>query len=1253
MSSKKTVKKKKGFFSRNIYAVASAVIAAVIMLFAYIAWKFFPIGENIILRMDLYHQYAPLFAELYERIFGGDSLLYSFTSGLGSCFLGNYFNYLSSPSMLFILIFGHINVPEAIAAMVLVKAAASAFTFTYFLGKVSKKSDISTAAFGLFYAFCGYFIAYYWNIMWRDAMVMFPIVMLGIWYIIENGKCVTYILSLAFVMVTNYYMAYMVCVLSVIFFLYFYFSKKSLGESLHSDIILKAKYKRSVGAGIFNSAFITKGVSFAASSVLAAMIAAFSLLPVYFILQTSSATNSNFPSSFETYFSVFDFLANHLAGVEPTIRSSGDTVYPNIYCGILTLVLVPIFMFSKKFTVREKIATTVVSAFFFLSFNINILNFIWHGFHYPNDLPYRFSFAYSFFLIYIAYRVFTVLDSVSSRDILVSSCAVAAFAVIVEKVGSANVDLRVVWTSIAFAVIYAIVLVFIKNPKYVKSSISILLVTAVCAEILIADTPNYKVTQTKASYTSSYEDTKTVIDSIKEREQDNSFYRMELATLLTRMDNCWFYYPGVSTFTSMAYQDVANLQIHLGLFGNRINSYTYNCQTGLYNSMMSLKYIVDNSSYVPTDNYSPVMDNNFLYTKIDSYNDMTVYENNYWLPVAFSVNDNIDTSWICNDNNPFTVQNDFYYNAAGVADILSPISGTLTDSSNIESLDESDIADGIFNIYKQNTNENSNEVTFKYEIKNTQNVYTYFDCSDVSSVLVSAQGFTYNQSLENKPYVLDVGRVEAGTDLYITYSLKDDSISGSVSQYVYGMDSNKFINAYNTIVKNGILDVSENNESYIKGSINLAQGKMLYTSIPYDTAWNVYIDGEQVPEESIVKIGGALMGVKMEPGEHTVEFKYTPNGFLTGIIISIIGILLLVLMLIFKKKKVLMFSDNFRKDTLELGRWRDFAKENEKREAALAEQAQLESILKQAKAEELLAEKENAPWEAALAEAEAYARSAAMHKDEESDELNDTQTNNDEDNSGNETDFIPQEESEDEKNSDFDDSSNQSDDSEANSFSSEPYDDRTLDEVLDEFEKATDNIENQKTPKISAEDKKSAQKKRLNLVLFVVIIIIAAVLGVGVMVFAVKNSEKETTTAPANNMVQTDEKLNRETEEDSSEEDLTTISTTHPKTTVAATSSVTTNRATTAAPTTLPPSTEERTTRRQQPTTIISPEAYTGSYRNHTVAYGDNYYSILRQYGVTSTPENVEKMCELNGISVSQGLSVGQVIRVPVDLERN
>ena len=501
-----------GIFSRNINCFASAVIAAVIMIFAYIVWEFFPFGENIILRMDLYHQYAPLFAELYERIFGGDSLVYSFTSGLGSSFLGNYFNYLSSPTMLFVMIFGHYNIPEAIASMVLFKAAASAFTFTYFLSKISKKSDLATSAFGLLYAFCGYFIAYYWNIMWLDAVVVFPLVMLGIWYIVHEGKGLTYVLSLAFVMMTNYYMAYMTCILSVIFFLYFYFSENTLSSKINRNVILKDRYKNTLGVKIFNSSFIMKGVNFASSSVLAAMIAAFALLPVFFILQNSSATNSTFPGSFTSYFTIFDFFANHLAGVEPTIRSSGDAVYPNVYCGILTLVLVPLYMFCKKISVREKIATGAVTAVFFLSFNINILNYIWHGFHFPNDLPYRFSFAYSFFLLFVAYRALMNIDKVSSRDILASAALVAGFSVIVEKVGSANVDLKVVWTSVIFAVVYAVVLVFIKNPKYLRTSMSILLLTCVCAELLIADTPNYKVTQTKTSYTSSYEDTQAAIE---------------------------------------------------------------------------------------------------------------------------------------------------------------------------------------------------------------------------------------------------------------------------------------------------------------------------------------------------------------------------------------------------------------------------------------------------------------------------------------------------------------------------------------------------------------------------------------------------------------------------------------------------------------------------------------------------------------------------------------------------------------------
>lgn len=1200
----------------------SAIVAAVIMMFAYAVWEFFPFGENIILRMDLYHQYAPLYAELYERVFGGDSLLYSFTSGLGSGFLGNYFNYLSSPTLLFVLMFGHFNVPEAIAAIVLVKASASAFTFTYFAEKITKKKGVAAAAFGLLYAFSGYFVAYYWNIMWLDAVVMFPIVMLGIWYIINERKYHPYVLSLAFIMMTNYYMAFMVCMLSVIFFLYFYFSEHALSEKLHSDIIIKDKYKKTAGVKIFNSRFLTSGFVFAGSSVLAACIAAFALLPVFFILQSSSATNSNFPSTFSSYFSIFDFFANHLAGVEPTIRSSGDTVYPNIYCGILTLVLVPLYMFSKKFTIKEKIASTAVAALFFFSFNINILNYIWHGFHFPNDLPYRFSFAYSFFLLFIAYKVFTRIDHISSRDILMSASGVALFCVFVEKIGSANVDQTVIWTSVIFAIVYAVVLVFVKNPKYAKASIAILLLTSVCAELLIADTPNYKVTQSKDSYTSSYEDTEAAIDIIKEKEaENNALYRMELASLLTRMDNSWFYYNGVSTFTSMAYEDVAHLQYYLGLFGNEINSYTYNVQTGLYNSMMSLKYIVDNHSYVPTDNYKPVMEGNFLYTKVDTYNDMTIFENNYWLPIAFSVNENADENWVHyngdpggngDNNNPFAVQNDFFYNASGVADILSPIDGIVSDTRNIESVDESLVNSGKFNIYKDNTSEKNNEITFKYEIKETQNVYVYVASKDkaISSVLVSADSFTYNQSLDDKPYILDVGTVEAGTDLYISYSLKDDSVSGSINQFVYGMDQNKFINAYETIVDNGILDVTENRESYIKGTIKLAANKMLFTSIPYDKGWAVYVDGEKLADENIVKMGNALMGVKMASGEHTVEFKYTPRGLVLGLGLTFFGVIILVLLLIFKKKKMFIFSDSCKADIVELGRWRDKAAEAERIEKALEEEQEFSDILEEAINDEMISSEADSPWEAALAAAESFARTSVPETSEDIVNDADTQDN----------DIVEDSESEFEV------------DLSENGVYVEDDEEKSIDEVLDEFEKATDDIDVPKKTKIPAEDKKSAQKKRFNLAVFILVIVLGVIACVGIMIYAASNSTNEPTDVediPGTSDVPAI--LPTEYEEDSSEE-LTTIATTSP---------------------TSEPATESTTLTTTRPPETTNPvrttEGYNGDYEVYTVKSGDNFYSILRSFGIADTPANVQKMCDFNGLSVYSGLSVGQTIKVPLD----
>lgn len=218
-------------FKDNKYCWLAFGCSAVIMLIVYICYSLIPFGDVTILRMDLYHQYGPLFAEFYDRVTQMKSFLYSWNTGLGGSFLGNFYNYLCSPLSIVMLIFGHKNMPEAIATMILLAAAFSSATFCYYLKKSFGEHSPITAAFGVLYSFCGFFIAYYWNLMWLDAMVLFPLMILGIERIINERRPALYIFSLSMTLLTSYYMGYMACIFAVLYFLVYYFSRYNISDT--------------------------------------------------------------------------------------------------------------------------------------------------------------------------------------------------------------------------------------------------------------------------------------------------------------------------------------------------------------------------------------------------------------------------------------------------------------------------------------------------------------------------------------------------------------------------------------------------------------------------------------------------------------------------------------------------------------------------------------------------------------------------------------------------------------------------------------------------------------------------------------------------------------------------------------------------------------------------------------------------------------------------------------------------------------
>lgn len=898
----------------NKFVFFAGLFAALIMIFVYAVYKFFPFGTMTILRMDLYHQYGPLFAEFYERVFRADGFLYSWCSGLGSCFLGNYYNYLSSPANIVMLIAGHENMPEAIAVMILIKNAFAAGTFAYFLKKAFNRNDLSIAGFGVLYAFCGHYMAYYWNIMWLDGMIAFPLVILGIMQIIDSErKPYLYCLALAYAMITSYYMAYMICLLSVIFFLVYYFSHYDLGSTVRENgfVLKKKQYERLPLSeklklfylNVVNSRFMSKGVSFAFFSIFAFLISAFALIPVYFILKNSSATSGSFPSDYSTYFNFFDFIANHLAGAEPTIRSSGEDVLPNIYSGILPLILAPLYLFSKKYNFKEKFTTVLLYAVFYFSFNINYLNYIWHGFHFPNDLPYRFSFAYTFFLLYFAYKAFDCLEEFSSRAITGVGLGVIGFAVLAQKIGSKNVDDTVVLETIIFAVMYCAVLIMLKNTKYVKSAIIGLLVCSICTEIIVVDTANFQMTQKKEYFTGKYEDFVDLKEKVDEMEEDNAFWRMELSDLLARMDSCWYYYNGVSVFSSMAYESVSKLQKKLGMYGNDVNSHTYFPQTAVYNSMFALKYIFDNNALVS---------NEHLYDRIESNDSFTAYRFKYFLPVAYCVDESLANYWSTSDDNPFKVQSAFFKAASGIDEIFKPLTLAQGDLTNVNELSQYDLENGSISFNKTSYN-NFGVINLTITPETDGNVYLYIKSSAVKNLCIITENKTFDYEIST-PYVLDVGHCKAGETITLQVNLPDDDAgnSGTFNVYAVGMDENEFKKGYENILKAGTLNVTEfNNENYIKGEINAAKDKILYTSIPYDIGWNVYIDGEQLDKEAYILLGKSMLAVPISEGEHTIEFKYIPSGLYLGMSISAIALVLLIVLIILNKKKAFIFSQKF------------------------------------------------------------------------------------------------------------------------------------------------------------------------------------------------------------------------------------------------------------------------------------------------------------------------------------------------------
>ena len=858
-------------FYTNRFVFLSAGIAAVCIAMIYIVYTVFPFGDYTVMRMDLYHQYGPLFAELYDRVVHHQSFLYSWASGGGSSFLGNYFNYLSSPLSALIFLFDKKDISFAITFIVSVKCILSAAAFSYYLKASLKKHTPLNAVFGVFYAFSAYFLAYYWNVMWLDGMILLPLIALGIERIIHTGKGWTYIISLSLLFVSSYYMGFMSCIFAVIYFLAYYLISSSAGEKIDNTLVYKHKKKYSFKA-LMNNKFFNRGVIFAVSSLTCAAICAVTLLPVFMILRSSSATSDDFPNTFTSYFNIFDFITSHLAGLETTIRSSGEDVLPNVYSGMLAVILLPLFVVNKDIRLKEKTAYILMMLFFLFSFDNNCMNFIWHAFHFPNDLPFRFSYMYTFLILVCGYKCITKFRSINIKDICFVGMAWVFFIIIAQKMATTKMSEPTIYISIGFIIIWTGFLYLYRKNKLDKALISATALVMVFSEVLVSDTGSILITQKNSDYSDKYVAYTEAIGKI--HASDDGFYREELTYLETRMDPCYYGYNGMSVFSSMAYENYSQLQYSLGMFGNRINSYTYNTQTPVYNMMFNLKYLIKSDvTPAPSESF-------YNYAFSTENGETVVYENKYYLPIAYAVNENIN-DWITEEGNPFEVQENFFSLATGYSGVFTEMDYLSTEFDGLSG--EEVTNNGTFWFSKSDAESAYGNVEFIITPQHSGNAYIYITSPDIENIEIDSTNLTgYTQSI-TEPYILDLGYCEEGEEIRVSLDCTNIETTDTYAEiYAYTVNEDVLSQGYEKL-KNTSLEVTSHSDTEFSGTITVDENSVLYTSIPYDDGWTVLIDGEKT---ETFEIGDAMIGVSIKPGEHTVEFVYSPKGLNYGAIIS-------------------------------------------------------------------------------------------------------------------------------------------------------------------------------------------------------------------------------------------------------------------------------------------------------------------------------------------------------------------------------
>ena len=862
----------------NYIFILSFILSMVIMFVIFTSLGVGFIGEKTIISSDMYTQYVAYFGKFKDILSGDGSIFYSFNKSIGGNNIGLFAYYLASPLNLLLIFFPKSAIGEFLFIIYLIKIGLASLCFSIYISKVYKKKDLFVVIFSLCYALMSYNICFQMNIMWMDGMMLLPLVALGIEEIILKGKYKLYMIVLFMVVVSNYYIGYMICIFSVVYFFY-----KSI---IYKKISLPRTFK------FFGASFITGG------------LASFLLIPVLISLSTGKADFNLFSEAITIKQNLSSFLSKLFIGS----YNMGQVMKSptNIYCSVMVAELLILYFFNKEINIRNKIASLIVMVFIALSFFISTFILLWHGFDYPIGFQYRNSFIFCFFIITLAYECWLKIKRSNFNGLIITVLFFAVASIYVSYGEYDYLDTnKIVSTfiiSLCYIIVFMICIKFNEISRIILPLISLLVITELTLNAYLS-MKNIKYID-KAHIGEYIETVSPLIEEVK--SLNDNFYRIEQVYRNTLNDSMLLNYNGLGHSSSANEESTCRLIKNFGFKTSTINE-IYNMGTTIpIDSILGIKYLIsmEDPEFFKCYKYKQ----NMFYNKIKTEGNYAVYQNPYALPIAFMVNEALESTKSNEAKNKFAYNNDILksmvnenydiYKELNVTDIkLNNLSEVKYDDetvyqkeikgvkATIELIVKAEQYAPIYMFLKSSEYENGfsskkSNISSQHSVNITVNNNVKYD---------QFTGYGYN--------IQFIGTYDKDEEITIEISVLNDSFSiDEVQLYYCHMD--KFQEVYKNLSYN-IIENTVYEDGYVKGNIEVTADKtLMYTSIPYDEGWSLKVDGE---DYDYFKILDGLIGVKLQPGEHKIEFKYKLPGLRLGIGISIFS--LGILILAFKNKK--------------------------------------------------------------------------------------------------------------------------------------------------------------------------------------------------------------------------------------------------------------------------------------------------------------------------------------------------------------